>query len=104
MNVPSLHVRLWTDACFITFEVYLEAGHDIYRAKVFQCVRNLLTTRVCSPLKAKIVKIHLVTSLFLYIYMGTQINRNETLLRIQTIQESSKILLTPLVILYKHEI
>lgn len=76
MNVPSLHVRLWTDACFITFEVYLEAGHDIYRAKVFQCVRNLLTTRVCSPLKAKIVKIHLVTSLIL-IYLYGNANESE---------------------------
>lgn len=33
MNVRSLVARMsgWTDVCFITFEVYLEAGHAISR-------------------------------------------------------------------------
>lgn len=51
--------------CFITFEVYLEAGHAISRIPkgISECQESAYD--VYGPLKAKIIKIHLVTSLFL---------------------------------------
>lgn len=59
MNVRSLVARQVGRMCFITFEVYLEAGHAISRTPkgISECQESAYDTY--SPLKAKIIKIRL---------------------------------------------